>query len=91
MIIYISEQSFIITHLIDDEKYTSTNRSQEKRYRVRLRDHSLLTFRCLLKGSVFLEPIVFALFLATEILKSFFLHTRNCVQLFRPCLQVLHC
>lgn len=40
---------------------------------------------------VFLEEIVFALFLVTEILKSFFIHTRNCVQLFRPCLQVLHC
>jgi len=39
---------------------------------------------------VFLEPIVFALFLLTEILKSFFIHTRNYVQLFRPCLQVLH-
>ena len=39
----------------------------------------------------FLEPIVFALFLVTEIRKSFFIHTRNCVQLFRLCLQVLHC
>ena len=39
---------------------------------------------------VFLEPIIFAFFLVTEFLKRFFILTRNCVQLVRPCFQVLH-
>lgn len=68
-----------ITHLIDDENI---------RAQIAVKRSVSLPFK---RIYVFLEPIVFALFLFTEILKSFFIHTRNCVQLVRPCFQVLHC
>ena len=68
-----------ITHLIDDENI---------RAQIAVKRSVSVPFK---RIYVFLELIVFALFLSTEILKSFFIHTRNCVQLVRPCFQVLHC
>lgn len=68
-----------ITHLIDDENI---------RAQIAVKRSVSVPFQ---RIYVFLEPIVFALFLFTEILKCFFIQTRNCVQLVRPCFQVLHC
>lgn len=68
-----------ITHLIDDENI---------RAQIAVKRSVSVPFQ---RIYVFLEPIIFALFLFTEILKCFFIQTRNCVQLVRPCFQVLHC
>ena len=68
-----------ITHLIDDEN---------RRAQIAVKRSVSVPFQ---RIYVFLEPIIFALFLFTEILKCFFIQTRNCVQLVRPCFQGLHC